>query len=70
MYYTHIELMREKRIEEWLFAIVYWKEIYLFKKNTVFPESIYSFKSYKSTIDGFADFDYQTTGLHAISVLN
>ena len=40
------------------------------RKNTVFPESIYSFTSYKSTINGFAAFDFQTTGFHAISVLN
>ena len=39
------------------------------KKPNISGWSVYFFSSYESTIDGFAAFDYQTTGFHAISVL-
>ena len=39
------------------------------KKNFISGWSVYFFSSNESTIDGFAAFDYQTTGFHAISVL-
>ena len=61
---TYIKFLREERIEERFVCYC------ILKGNLPFISgwSVYFFWSYESTIDGFAAFDYQTTGFHAISV--